>query len=42
MLTGTTTEVMPVVRIGDDPVADGTPGPITRKLQEAFQERVPA
>jgi D-alanine transaminase len=36
MLTGTTTGVMPVVRIGDTTVADGTPGPVTRELQEAF------
>jgi D-alanine transaminase len=42
ILTGTTTEVMPVVRLDDEPVDNGTPGPITRKLQEAFQERDPA
>ena len=42
MLTGTTTEVMPVVRLDDAPVNDGTPGPITRELQDAFQELDPA
>jgi len=36
MITGTTTGVMPVVRIDDTTVADGTPGPVTRELQEAF------
>lgn len=42
MLTGTTTEVMPVVRVDDWVVADGTPGPVARKLQEAFHELEPA
>jgi len=35
-LLGTTVEVMPVVRIDGDPVGDGRPGPVTRKLQAAF------
>ncbi len=39
-LTGTTTEVRPVVRIDGRPVGDGTPGPITRTLHEAFLELV--
>lgn len=33
---GTTTEVMPVVRIDDRPVGDGTVGPVTRQLQTAY------
>lgn len=33
---GTTTEVMPVVRIDDRPVGDGTVGTVTRKLQTAY------
>lgn len=42
MIWGTTTEVMPVVRIDDRQVGNGAPGPITRKLQEAFAGRVAA
>jgi D-alanine transaminase len=39
-LTGTTTEVMPVVRADGQPVADGRPGPVVRRLQEAYREAV--
>ena len=39
-LTGTTTEVMPVVRVDGRPIADGRPGAVTRRLQEAYQEAV--
>ena len=35
VLLGTTIEVMPVVSIDGDPVGDGRPGPVTRRLQEA-------
>jgi D-alanine transaminase len=35
-LTGTTSEVLPIVRVDDQPVGDGRPGPITRRLQEAY------
>lgn len=35
-LTGTTTEIMPVVKIDDRTVGSGQPGPVTRKLQRAF------
>lgn len=37
MLLGTTTAVMPVVRVDGRAVADGKPGPITRRLQDALQ-----
>ncbi|HEX7588082.1 MAG TPA: aminotransferase class IV, partial [Anaerolineae bacterium] len=37
-LSGTTTEVLPVVQVDDWVVGDGKPGPITRKLQKAFRE----
>ncbi len=40
-LSGTTTEVMPVVRVDGREVVDGEPGPITRKLLEAFRESLP-
>jgi D-alanine transaminase len=39
-LTGTTSEVLPIVRVDGRPVADGQPGPITRRLQVAYQEAV--
>jgi D-alanine transaminase len=40
MVLGTTTEVMPVVRIGEKVVGDGRPGPVTRRLQKALREMV--
>ncbi len=40
ILTGTTIEVLPVVTIDGEPVGDGTPGPATRRLQEAFRKAV--
>ncbi len=36
MLLGTSTEVMPIVQLDNRQVGNGKPGPITRKLQEAF------
>jgi D-amino acid aminotransferase len=39
-VTGTTWEIMPVVRVDGSAVGDGTPGPVTRRLQEAYQEKV--
>ena len=39
-LTGTTSEVLPVVCVDNQPIADGKPGPITRKLQEAYRDAV--
>jgi D-alanine transaminase len=39
-LTGTTSEVMPIVKVDDRPVGTGQPGPITRKLQEVYREAV--
>jgi D-alanine transaminase len=41
-LSGTTTEVMPVVRVNGSPIAGGQPGPITRGLQELFPAWVAA
>jgi D-alanine transaminase len=41
-LTGTTTEVLPVVAVDGQPVGGGTPGPVTRKLQEAYRQAVQA
>lgn len=38
IVLGTTTGIMPVIAVGDWPVGDGRPGPITRDLQRAFRE----
>ena len=35
-LSGTTTEVMPLTRVDDRPIADGRPGPITCRLRQAY------
>lgn len=37
-LTGTTTDVMPVVRLDDKPVGKGTPGELTRRLQRVLAD----
>jgi D-alanine transaminase len=39
-LTGTTSEVLPVVRVDGTPIADGKPGPVTRRLQEVYAAEV--
>jgi D-alanine transaminase len=36
LLTGTTTFVMPVVQIGDAPIANGAPGSIARDLRDRY------
>ncbi len=38
MILGTTTEIAPVIQVEDWQVGDGKPGPVTRKLQQAFRE----
>ncbi len=40
LLTGTTLEIMPVIRIEDRVIGDGSPGPITLRLQGGFGEAV--
>ncbi len=40
--TGTTTDVMPVVRLDGKPVGTGRPGPIAAQLQEKLRERLDA
>jgi D-alanine transaminase len=40
LISGTTIEVMPVVRIDDQRVGPGQPGPLTRRLQAAFRRAV--
>jgi len=41
-LTGTTSEVLPVREVDHFPIGDGHPGPVTRRLQEAFNQAVQA
>ena len=36
MITGTTTEITPVVKIGNTTIKDGMPGEITKRLQKEF------
>lgn len=40
-MAGTTTEVMPLVRIDGVAMGGGTPGPVTRRLQQLFRGRIP-
>lgn len=39
-LTGTTTEVMPIVQVNEQRIGEGKPGPVTRRLQEAYRQAV--
>ncbi len=40
-LSGTTTEIMPVVRVDGREIVDGQPGPLTSKLRDAFRASLP-
>lgn len=40
MIVGTTSEIMPLVRVDDWQVGSGRPGPVTRRLEEAFEALV--
>lgn len=40
-LSGTTTEIMPVVRVDGREIVDGEPGPVTRKVLKAYRESLP-
>jgi D-alanine transaminase len=41
-LAGTTSDVMPIVRVNDRPVGSGTPGPITMRLFKEFRAHLDA
>src|ERR1051325_20814 len=41
-LVGTTGEVLPIIRVDDKPVQSGQPGPLTRRLQAIYTEKVRA
>lgn len=40
LLVGTTTEVVPIIQIDDDQIGDGRPGPMARRLWEAYRRDV--
>lgn len=42
LLTGTTIEITPVVRVDDRPIGSGIPGPLTRRLQREFEALIKA
>lgn len=39
-LSGTTTEVMPIAAVDERQVGGGRPGPVTRRLMEAFRQQI--
>jgi D-alanine transaminase len=39
-LTGTTAEVLPITVVDDEPIGDGRPGPIARRLYATYHEFV--
>ncbi len=39
-VTGTTSEVMPITEVDGQRIGDGTPGPITHRLQQAYNDEV--
>jgi D-alanine transaminase len=39
-LTGTTSEVLPIVRVDSRPIGSGKPGPVSKKLQGAYDKVV--
>ena len=41
-ITNTSGEIVPVIRIGDQAIGNGTPGELTRKLHRLFREKVTA
>lgn len=41
-LVGTTTDVMPLVRLNDATIGDGSPGPVAKRLQQELRARLDA
>ncbi len=39
-LTSTTSEITPIIAIDGEPVGDGTPGPVTSRLQRVFEKTI--
>ncbi len=40
MITGTTTEITPIVTLNTKPVGNGAPGPVAKALQAAFSSKI--
>ncbi len=40
ILVGTTTEVVPIVQVDEDPIASGRPGPMAGRLWDAYRQEV--
>ncbi len=40
LITGTTTEIIPIVTLNTKPVGKGTPGPVAKAIQAAFSSRI--
>jgi D-alanine transaminase len=38
--TGTTTDIQPINRVDDQPIGDGRPGPMCKRLQEIYNEQL--
>ena len=38
-MSGTTREVLPIVRVDDSAIGSGRPGPVTRQLRDAFRHK---
>ena len=41
-LTSTSRHVLPLVQLDGQPIGDGRPGPVTRRLRQAFEEHFTA
>ncbi len=39
-VSSTTSEVMPIVQLDGQSIGDGKPGPLTKKLQSLFLEKI--
>ena len=39
-ITGTTTEVVPIVRLDSKAVGDGSPGPVTQRIQQLYRKSI--
>ncbi|MBD7943468.1 MULTISPECIES: D-amino-acid transaminase [Psychrobacillus] len=42
IMSSTNAEVMPIISIDDKAIGDGKPGEFTRKLQKAFEQKIPS
>jgi D-alanine transaminase len=40
MMTSTTSEITPIIAVQGKKIGTGKPGPVTRRLQAAFEEKL--